>query len=283
MRPSLPPTVLLGPGLTWLAVLLVAPCALVFAYSFFERGVYGGIDHVFTLENYERAADPLYLKIFWQSFRIAIVTTVLALLIGYPAAYYISLCSPRRQKVLLVLAILPFWSNYLIRTYAWIVLLNREGLINRALGALGIVDEPLPLLYNQFSIVIGLLYAYLPFMILALYSSIARLGPELREASADLGAGFLATLVNVTLPLTVPGIAAGCIFVFVLSIGNFITPDLLGGGRSIMVGNLIYDQFLSARDWPFGSALAFVLIGVMLMLLLIQAWLVNRDAEVRGP
>lgn len=283
MRPSLPPTVLLGPGLTWLAVLLVVPCALVFAYSFFERGVYGGIDHVFTLENYERAADPLYLKIFWQSFRIAIVTTVLALLIGYPAAYYISLCSPRRQKVLLVLAILPFWSNYLIRTYAWIVLLNREGLINRALGALGIVDEPLPLLYNQFSIVIGLLYAYLPFMILALYSSIARLGPELREASADLGAGFLATLVNVTLPLTVPGIAAGCIFVFVLSIGNFITPDLLGGGRSIMVGNLIYDQFLSARDWPFGSALAFVLIGVMLMLLLIQAWLVNRDAEVRGP
>lgn len=282
MRPSLPPTVLLGPGLTWLAVLLVAPCALVFAYSFFERGVYGGIDHVFTLENYERAADPLYLKIFWQSFRIAIVTTVLALLIGYPAAYYISLCSPRRQKVLLVLAILPFWSNYLIRTYAWIVLLNREGLINRALGALGIVDEPLPLLYNQFSIVVGLLYAYLPFMILALYSSIARLGPELREASADLGAGFLATLVNVTLPLTVPGIAAGCIFVFVLSIGNFITPDLLGGGRSIMVGNLIYDQFLSARDWPFGSALAFVLIGVMLMLLLVQAWLVNRDAEVRG-
>lgn len=283
MRPSLPPTVLLGPGLTWLAVLLVAPCALVFAYSFFERGIYGGIDHVFTLENYERAADSLYLKIFWQSFRIAIVTTVLALLIGYPAAYYISLCSPRRQKVLLVLAILPFWSNYLIRTYAWIVLLNREGLINRALGALGIVDEPLPLLYNQFSIVIGLLYAYLPFMILALYSSIARLGPELREASADLGAGFLATLVNVTLPLTVPGIAAGCIFVFVLSIGNFITPDLLGGGRSIMVGNLIYDQFLSARDWPFGSALAFVLIGVMLMLLLVQAWLVNRDAEVRGP
>lgn len=278
----LPPTVLLGPGLTWLAVLLVAPCALVFAYSFFERGVYGGIDHVFTLENYERAADPLYLKIFWQSFRIAIVTTVLALLIGYPAAYYISLCSPRRQKVLLVLAILPFWSNYLIRTYAWIVLLNREGLINRALGALGIVDEPLPLLYNQFSIVVGLLYAYLPFMILALYSSIARLGPELREAAADLGAGFLATLVNVTLPLTVPGIAAGCIFVFVLSIGNFITPDLLGGGRSIMVGNLIYDQFLSARDWPFGSALAFVLIGVMLMLLLVQAWLVNRDAEVRG-
>ena len=278
----LPSTLLLGPGLTWLAVLLVAPCALVFAYSFFERGVYGGIDHVFTLENYERAADPLYLKIFWQSFRIAIVTTVLALLIGYPAAYYISLCSPRRQKVLLVLAILPFWSNYLIRTYAWIVLLNREGLINRALGALGIVDEPLPLLYNQFSIVVGLLYAYLPFMILALYSSIARLGPELREAAADLGAGFLATLVNVTLPLTVPGIAAGCIFVFVLSIGNFITPDLLGGGRSIMVGNLIYDQFLSARDWPFGSALAFVLIGVMLMLLLVQAWLVNRDAEVRG-
>ena len=270
--------VLMGPGLIWLTVFLVVPCALVFVYSFFERGVYGGIDYIFGFDNYLRAADPLYLKIFLQSVKIAVITTVLALAIGYPAAYFIALAPPRRQKALLILAILPFWSNYLIRTYAWMVLLNREGLVNRALEGVGLIDEPLALLYNQFAIVVGLLYAYLPFMILTLYASIARLGPELREASTDLGGNTLQTFLGVTLPLTVPGIAAGCVFVFVLSIGNFITPDLLGGGRSIMVGNLIYDQFLSARDWPFGASLAFILIGIMMSLLFIQAWLVNRAA-----
>jgi spermidine/putrescine transport system permease protein len=273
--------VLLGPGLTWLAIFLVLPCLLVVTYSFFERGVYGGIDYVLTLDNYARASDPLYLRIFLQSLEIAALTTLLALVIGYPAAYFIALAPARRQKALLILAILPFWSNYLIRTYAWIVLLNREGLINRVLGGAGLIEEPLPLLYIDFAIVVGLLYAYLPFMILTLYASISRLGPELREASADLGAGSLQTLAHVTLPLTVPGIAAGSVFVFVLSIGNFITPDLLGGGRRIMVGNLIYDQFLSARDWPFGASLAFLLIGLMMLLLFIQAWLVSRHA--RGP
>jgi spermidine/putrescine transport system permease protein len=278
MNLSLRRWVLLGPGLTWLAVFLVVPCALVFTYSFFERGVYGGIDYIFGLGNYARALDPLYLKIFLQSLKIAVIATGLALVIGYPAAYFIAGAPANRQKALLLLAILPFWSNYLIRTYAWMVLLNREGLINRGLAAAGVIDAPLPLLYNDFAIVVGLLYAYLPFMILTLYASIARLGPELREASADLGAGWAQTFVRVTVPLTVPGIAAGCVFVFVLSIGNFITPDLLGGGRRIMVGNLIYDQFLSARDWPFGASLAFILIGIMMMLLFAQAWLVNRSA-----
>lgn len=273
--------ILLAPGLIWLVVFLVVPCGLVFVYSFFERGVYGGIDYIFGFENYARAADALYLRIFLQSFKIAVITTGLALIIGYPAAYFIALAPPRRQNALLILAILPFWSNYLIRTYAWIVLLNREGLINRALGGAGLVDEPVRLLYNEFAIVVGLLYAYLPFMILTLYASIARLGPDLREASSDLGGNSLQTFLGVTLPLTVPGIAAGSVFVFVLSIGNFITPDLLGGGRSIMVGNLIYDQFLSARDWPFGSALAFLLIGIMMTLLSVQAWLVHLSGGGR--
>ena len=272
---------LLAPGLTWLALLLVVPCALVLVYSFFERGVYGGIDYIFTLENYRRAIDPLYLKIFLQSMRIAALTTALALAIGYPAAYMIATAPQRYQKALLILAILPFWSNYLIRTYAWIVLLNREGLINKTLGGLGVVDEPLNMLYTDGSVIIGLLYAYLPFMILTLYASIARLGPALSEASADLGASSLQTHRHVILPLCLPGIAAGCVFVFVLSIGNFITPDLLGGGRRIMVGNLIYDQFLSARDWPFGASLAFILIGIMMFLLFVQAWVVNRRSGGR--
>jgi spermidine/putrescine transport system permease protein len=274
--PSIRRLLLLGPGLLWLTVFLAVPCALVFVYSFFERGVYGGIDFVFTFENYRRASDPLYFTILLQSIRIAAVTTALALVIGYPAAFYIATCGPHRQKVLLVLVMLPFWSNYLIRTYAWIVLLNREGLINRALRGMGVIEDSLPLLYNEFAIVVGLLYGYLPFMILALYASISRVGPELKEASTDLGASWPRTFLHVLLPLTVPGIAAGSVFVFVLSVGNFITPDLLGGGKTIMVGNLIYDQFLSARDWPFGASLAFILIAIMMVLITLQAWLVTR-------
>ncbi len=268
--------ILLGPGLGWLALFLVVPCALVLVNSFFERGVYGGIEYVFNFDNYVRAADALYLLIFLKSAKIAVITTLIALLIGYPAAYGIATAPRRFQVPLLILCMLPFWSNYLIRTYAWIVLLNREGLINRALLDIGVIDESLPLLYNEFAIVVGLLYGYLPFMILVLYASISRLNPEIREASEDLGAPAWRTFLSVTLPLTVPGIAAGCVFVFVLSIGNFITPDLLGGGRSIMVGNLIYDQFLTARDWPFGATLAFILMAIMMMMLFAQAWISGR-------
>ncbi|WP_246479293.1 ABC transporter permease [Kaustia mangrovi] len=272
---------LMLPGLGWLVVFMVVPCVLLLAYSFFERGVYGGIDYVFTWGNFERAADPLYASIFATSARIALTATAIAVVIAYPAAYAISRAPVRRQTALLVLVMLPFWSNYLIRTYAWIVLLNREGLINRALSALGLVDQPVPMLYNEFAVVTGLVYNYLPFVILTVYSSIQRLNPEVLEASEDLGAPAWKTFHRVMLPLTLPGVAAGAVFVFVLSIGNFITPDLLGGGRFQMVGNLIYDQYLSARDWPFGSALAMALIAVMLLLLFAQALAVKR-AEEKG-
>jgi spermidine/putrescine transport system permease protein len=275
--------VLLGPGLGWLAMLLVAPCGLIFVLSFFERGVYGGVDYTFTLENFVRAVDPLYAGIFFYSAKIAGLAVVFSLLIGYPAAYCIALQPKRRQMALLIFVMMPFWSNYLIRTYAWIVLLNREGLINRALESAGLIQEPLPLLYNDFAIVTGLVYGYVPFMILALYSSISKLGPELREASADLGASAWRTFLRITFPLTLPGIAAGSVFVFVLSIGNFVTPDLLGGGKRTMLGNLIYDQFLTARDWPFGATLAFILVGVMMLLLTIQALIVTRaQGETRA-
>jgi spermidine/putrescine transport system permease protein len=276
MTPALRRAALMAPGLGWLALFLLVPCVLVLALSFFERGVYGGVDYIFTFENYRRAVDPLYRSILLNSAWIAFLATLVSALIGYPAAYAIVKAPARRQAALLVLIMLPFWSNYLIRTYAWIVLLNREGLINRALAALG-ATEPLPLLYNDFAIVLGLVYGYLPFMVLAIYASLSRLDPALLEQSADLGASRLSTFLRITLPLTLPGIAAGSVFVFVLSIGNFITPDLLGGGRRVMVGNLIYKQFLSARDWPFGSALAFLLIALMMLLLFAQAALVRRS------
>lgn len=268
--------ILTGPGIAWILALLVVPCALILANSVFERGVYGGIDYVFTLENYARVADPLYLAVFWNSARVALITTLISLLLGYPAAYCIAQMPKRRQLAFLILVMLPLWSNYLIRTYAWMVMLNTEGIINRLLIGAGLIDAPLPLLYNDFAIIIGLVYGYMPFMILGLFSSISKLGPDLREASTDLGASPFTTFRRITLPLTLPGIAAGSVFVFVLSVGNFVTPDLLGGGKRTMLGNLIYDQFLTARDWPFGSAIAAIVVLVMMALLTLQAIIVNR-------
>jgi spermidine/putrescine transport system permease protein len=176
-----------------------------------------------------------------------------------------------------VLVILPFWTNLLIRTYAWIVLLGRQGLINRGLQGIGAIDEPIALLYTDQAIVLGLIYSYLPLMVLPLFASIERLGPAPRQAAADLGAGPVRAFLRVTLPLTLPGVMAGSIFVFVPSLGNFIVPDLLGGGRRIMVGNLIQSQFFQARDWPFGATLALSVMGITLVLLLVQARVLNRE------
>lgn len=275
---------LILPGVGWLTAFMIVPCLIVFVFSFFERGVYGGIDYTFTLENFSRSVEPIYRSIFLKSALIAGLATGIAVLLAYPAAYAISLARKERQTGYLFLVMLPFWSNYLIRTYAWIVLLNREGLINKGLIGAGVISEPLPILYNTFAVVTGLVYNYLPFVILAIYASLQRLDPAVKEASEDLGAPSWRTFLRVTLPLTLPGVAAGAVFVFVLSIGNFITPDLLGGGHIQMVGNLIYDQFLSARDWPFGAALSLALIFIMMLLLFGQAALVNhaQQAEARA-
>lgn len=277
MNGRLPARLLTLPGLAWLLAFMVAPCLLIFVMAFYERGIYGGVDwSAPTTENFIRAADPLYWSIMLKSMAVAGLATLIALFIGYPAAYAIAKAPERWQSSLLFLAILPFWTNYLIRTYAWMVILNPAGLLNGLLMKLGIISAPLPLLYNSFAVVLGLVYNYTPFVILAIYSSLQRLDPSYAEASRDLGASASATFLRITLPLTISGVAAGAVFVFVLSLGNFITPDLLGGGKFQMVGNLIYDQFLTARDWPFGATLSGLLIGLMLVLLFLQALAANR-------
>ncbi|HVM25638.1 MAG TPA: ABC transporter permease [Candidatus Limnocylindrales bacterium] len=268
---------LLGPALAWWLVFLVLPVGIVLGYSLFERGEFGGVVPNLTLDNYGRALDPLYTSVLLNSLRMAALATVIALVIGYPVAYFVATRPRRWRTPLLILVILPFWTSFLIRTYAWIVLLNREGLINRPLLNAGIIGEPLPLLNNEFAIVLGLVYIYLPLMILPLYAALERISPELREASTDLGASPVRTFLTVTLPLSSTGIAAGAIFVFVPSLGNFIVPELLGGGRHPMIGNLIQGQFLRARDWPFGAALAAGLIAITVGLLLVQAWLLMRE------
>lgn len=285
MRISARSNLLMAPALAWLLALMVVPCVLVLAIAFFRRGVYGGIDYSFTLENFALVFDPLYAGIFLNSARIAATATLIALLVGYPAAYAIAIAPRRLQPLLLFFAVLPFWSNYLIRTYAWIVLLNREGLITQLLRWFGYSGEPPSLLYTEGAVIVGLVYNYLPFVILACFASLSRLNPELNEASRDLGGSAITTFRRITLPLTLPGIAAGAVFVFVLSIGNFLTPALLGGGRFQMIGNLVYDQFLTANDWPFGAALSMVLITLMILLLLLQARATDRlagEAATRG-
>jgi spermidine/putrescine transport system permease protein len=253
------PAFLMAPALAWLVGLMVVPCGLVLALAFFERGIYGGVDYTFTLENFQRVFDPLYAGIFLRSARIAGTATAIAVVLGYA-----------------VFAVLPFWSNYLIRTYAWIVLLNREGLVTQLLRWFGYEGEPPSMLYTEGAVIAGLVYNYLPFVILACYAPLSKLNPELAEASRDLGGSPFTTFRRIILPLTLPGIAAGAVFVFVLSIGNFVTPALLGGGRFQMIGNLVYDQFLTANDWPFGAALSMVLIAIMMLLLLVQGYASDR-------
>ncbi|GIH68767.1 ABC transporter permease [Sphaerimonospora thailandensis] len=266
--------VTLGPGFGFLTVFLLVPLALVLSYTVFRRGRFGGVVHEPTGENFTRLADPLYLDVVFGSVKLAVITTLLALLLGYPTAYMIAKLPAKWKVIALVAVVLPFWTNFLIRTYAWIVLLNSEGMLNSGLKALGL--GPVELLYTDGAIVAGLLYAYLPLMILPLYSAIERLDPSLREASANLGARPARTFWSVTLPLSLPGVLTGCVFVFVPSLGNFVIPELLGGGRRIMVGNLIRDQFLKARDWPFGSVLALAVIAVLVLLLFAQAWAARR-------
>jgi len=270
--------ILIIPGIAWITIFLFIPCLIVISYSFFERGVYGGIEYNFNFDNYFRVAEYTYLKILLNSAKIAFLSATIAVLIGYPAAYFIHLSPSKYQMILLFLVMLPFWSNYLIRTYAWMVLLNNQGIINTILMNSGIITEPINILYTQSAVIIGLVYNYLPFVVLTIFSSVSKLDKSLIEASKDLGAKSFSTFFKIILPLTLPGVAAGFVFVFVLSIGNFITPDLLGGGKFLMIGNLIYDQYLSARDWPFGSSLSFVLISIMLLLLFAQAYVVRKNS-----
>lgn len=270
-------SVLIAPAFLWLIALMVVPCVMILVLGFFQRGIYGGIEYNFTLENFQLVFDSLYAGIFLSSARIAGTATIIAVFIGYFAAYAIATSPKKWQPTLLFFAVLPFWSNYLIRTYAWIVLLNREGLLVGFSKWLGI-DGGIPsILYTESAVILGLVYNYLPFVILSCYAPLARMNPDFREASTDLGASNFTTFRRITLPLSVPGIAAGAVFVFVLSIGNFITPALLGGGRFQMIGNVIYAQFLTANDWPLGAALSMVLIGIMMILLMIQASAAQRS------
>lgn len=264
-------TAFLAPAWLLNAFLFLIPLGIVVLYSFMTRGPYGGQAPPYTAENYLRLADPLYLTILLKSFWIAGISTVLSLLFGFPLALFI-VNSPRYRSLWLNLVMLPFWTSFLVRTYAWMFLLRDTGLINSILQWSGLISEPLPLLYNDGAVVLGLVYGYLPFMVLPVYSTLEKLDPALLEAAADLGATPWAALWKVTVPLSFPGIIAGSILVFIPCLGAYLTPDLLGGGKSVMIGNVVQNQFTTARDWPFGSALSLALTALVMVML----WLFVR-------
>lgn len=263
-----------------LVFFFLGPLLIMFYYSFLQRGIYGGFEPIQNLKeyifsfvwirNYIRVFNSLYIPIYLRSIYIAFLTTLICLLIGYPVAYYIAMkAKPENKIIYLFLIIVPLWTSFLIRTYAWILILRDEGLVNLFLLRIGLIDKPLPLLYNEFSVLLGLIYGELPFMILPIYASLEKIDINLIEASKDLGADEFGTLKRVILPLTLPGIIVGVMIVFIPTLGSFIVSDLLGGAKSMLVGNLIQNQFIVARDKPFGSAIAFVLSFFVLILLYI--------------
>jgi len=246
------------PAWLWLVLLFLAPLAIVCAYSLLVRGTYGGVEPPWTWESYRRLIDPLYGAILLRSIALSAAATAICLVMGFPLALFIARAT-RRKSLYLHLVILPFWTSFLVRTYAWMFLLRDTGLVNTALTGLGVLREPLPLLYNDGAVLLGLVYGFLPFMVLPLYATLERMDPALLEAAADLGARPWATFFRVIVPLAKPGIWAGTVLVFIPCLGAYLTPDLLGGGKSVMVGNLVQNQFTNARDWPFGSAISLIL------------------------
>lgn len=277
---------LIFPSLFWLIIFFLIPLLIVSAMSFGQRGTYGGVEWKLTIENFIRLFDPLYMRIFARSIAIALITTVICLLIGYPLAYWIAVQPAERRNTLLMLLMIPFWTNFLVRTYAWILILRDHGIINSFwTGALHswvqslahaiptslwqpLLDataNPLPLFGTNLAIILGLVYGWFPDMVLPCYAAIERFDFSLAEAAQDLYANRVQTFLRVIFPITLPGVLAGSMLVFIPSLGAYITPDLLGGAKSVMIGNVIYSQFMAARDYPFGAAISFVLMAVMLI------------------
>lgn len=253
--------------LFWLVTFVFIPNLMIIATSFLTRDESNLIEMTFSLDNYRRLFDPLYAKVMWHSLYMATVATFFCLLIGYPFAYIITKLPEKMRPLMLFLVIIPFWTNSLIRTYGLKIVLGSQGVLNKSLLYLDIIDKPIRIMYSEYAVMIGLVYILLPFMILPLYSAIEKLDRSYIEAARDLGANRLQTLYKITIPLTMPGVIAGCLLVLLPALGMFYVSDLLGGAKNLLIGNVIKSQVLNARDWPFGSATSVALTLIMAMLL----------------
>jgi spermidine/putrescine transport system permease protein len=277
-KPGLLACLILLPLVAWLLLFVVAPTIMLIVVSFAERDALGRIVYEFNLQNYARAFDWVWLKVMLLSIWYALLTTILCMGLGFPVAYFIGRAPESWRTTLLLLVMVPFWTSFLIRTYAWITILSKDGLLNALLVGSGILTEPLALLYTPFAIVLGLVYNFLPFMILPIYTSVEKLDNALIEAAYDLGAGPVRAFSQVIIPLTRPGIAAGAMLVFIPSIAMFAITTLMGGGSNPTIGEVIFKQFTSGRNQPFGAALGTILLVIFLLAL----WLTNRQREERN-
>lgn len=270
------------PAMAFIGIFMLIPLGIMAVYSFLEASPYGGVENRFSIAAYRQFLfeldlddslifNPSYLYIFWRSILLAFVTMVLCVIIGFPIAYYIARQPETRKNVLVMLVTIPFWTNLLIRTYCWILILRDNGVINNFLLSTGIIQNPIIMLYTNFAVLVGLVYTFLPFMILPLYSTLEKLDVKLLEAAHDLYANRRQLLRRIVIPLSMPGIVAGCVLVFIPALGAFLAPDLLGGGKNLMIGSLIQLQFGSSRNWPFGAAASLILLALVLISLMIYA------------
>jgi spermidine/putrescine transport system permease protein len=271
---------LVSPSNVYLFIFMALPMILVAILSFLSRGTYGDVVFKFNLSNYSRLLDPLYGKILVYSLLVGVATTVISIVIGYPLAYYIARAPVRQRSLLLFLVLLPFWTNFIIRIYAWIMILRAGGFLDAVLQWAHVTQQPLKLLYTPTAVMIGMVYEFLPFMILPLYTSLEKIENSVLEAAADLGAPPYRVFLRVTLPLSIPGMIAGTILVFIPAMGMFVIPDLMGGAKTILIGNVIRNQFLTARDWPFGAAASMVLMALTMVFTLYYTRKAGFDEEL---
>lgn len=282
---------LLAPTTLFLGIFFLGPLAIMVIYSFLEPGLYGGVEWNFYHWSYGRILgwadgeweefDPVYVEIFLRSVRLAFTNVVITLLLCYPAALWVSGLPDRWRTFVVFIITLPFFVSLIVRLFCWVLILRPSGFLSSALIGLGLISEPIDIIFTETAVLIGMAYVLLPFMFLPIYASIEKLDRSLLQASSDLGARPYQTFFRVTLPLTLPGIAAGAVLVFIPSLGNFIVPDLLGGAKVVMIGNLVEQQFLSARNWPFGSALSVMIMLVMFSLIIIYIRRLGRAEAIR--
>jgi spermidine/putrescine transport system permease protein len=280
---------LLAPVTLFLGVFFLGPLSIMALFSLLEPGLYGGVEWNYYHWNFGRILgwadglieeyDPVYMGIFLQSLELALLTVVLSLVACYPVAFWVSRLPDRRKSFFLFLITLPFFASLIVRLYAWVMILKPSGALNQILQFVGLIDAPLEIIFTERAVVTGMVYVMVPFMFLPIYASVEKLDKSLLEASHDLGATRTQTFLRVILPLTLPGIVGGSIIVFIPSLGNFIVPEVLGGAKVMMIGNLVEQQFLYARNWPFGSALAMMIMATVLVLMLIYVTTVLRRSE----
>ncbi|MBP1906542.1 spermidine/putrescine transport system permease protein [Paenibacillus turicensis] len=255
------------PIIFWLGLFLVVPMLIVVVISFMSRDTLGNVVMGFNLDGYKRFFEPLYLGIYWDTIVLSVITTGLCLLLSYPLAYYIANASTKMRTWGLILITVPFWINFLIRTYAWVLLLRTQGVVNNLLIDLGWIAEPLQMLYTKGAVLLGMVYTFIPFMVLPIYVAIEQMDKKLLEAASDLGATSWRAFWHVTLPQTKSGIMTGAVLVYVSTTGMFVVTDILGGAKSAMISNIIQSQFLGARNWPFGAALSVIFVITSLILI----------------